>query len=729
MAECTCQIFADFGRNLAQQMDKLTILSTKRYARKRENRPQMSRCSYRAVWGAVAREFAKLLVFRDNDLFALSKQACSSYVALSASFNTQDTRLPMTSDHELQSSFQKIADATQLAFVELRRLQKKAEFLQPSPLDGQEWYELLRQKLVPQLGGDPWLVVAVVGGTNIGKSVVFNHLAGCKASSSSPLASGTKHPVCLVPADFETRHNLQDIFPDFTLHEWSTAGSALDETDRHELFWRSAPELPPTLLILDTPDIDSDARVNWIRADAVRRSADVLIAVLTQQKYNDAAVKEFFRKAAGEDKAILVVFNQCLLPEDEEYWQVWLKTFCTETGIQPDAVYLAPNDRRAAEALSLPFFDRPWPVPDGWGADSPSPDAAPRNLKADLSNLRFREIRLRTLKGSLKQVLSKSDGAPVHLNHLKAASEELAAASERLSSEAVLKIRDWPAPPNASFVEEIRTWWKARQQGWAKRVNSFYDTIGAGVLWPIKKARDAIQGEPIPALEKYRELEWSAILTTVEELFDKLQWMADSGNRMVKPRIEALLQANGRSQLIESLRRHHAAVDFEAELKNTVASEMESFSEDSPELFKFYRQLHNVSAAVRPMTSVVLFSLGMGPASETVAPFIANTTANAVIHIVTDVAGGTAAAVAGDTALSGAAGTTAGMLQAWFHRLHSVFTQRRVDWLTHIIRDELLGDLPEQMKAAADLPHSEEFIATVSAINTLTELVNKLDKL
>ena len=108
---------------------------------------------------------------------------------------------------------------------------------------------------------------------------------------------------------------------------------------------------------------------------------------------------------------------------------------------------------------------------------------------------------------------------------------------------------------------------------------------------------------------------------------------------------------------------------------------------------------------------------------------VRNTAANAVIHIVTDVAGGTAAAVAGDTALSGAAGTTAGMLQAWFHRLHSVFTQRRVDWLTHIIRDELLGDLPEQMKAAADLPHSEEFIATVSAINTLTELVNKLDKL
>ena len=68
--------------------------------------------------------------------------------------------------------------------------------------------------------------------------------------------------------------------------------------------------MPPRLLLLDTPDVDSNARVNWHRADAVRQTADVLIAVLTQQKYNDAAVKRFFRHAADADKAVIVVFNQ-----------------------------------------------------------------------------------------------------------------------------------------------------------------------------------------------------------------------------------------------------------------------------------------------------------------------------------------------------------------------------------------------------------------------------------
>ena len=91
----------------------------------------------------------------------------------------------------------------------------------------------------------------------------------------------------------------------------------------------------------------------------MRRCADVLIAVLTQQKYNDAAVKEFFRKAGDEDKAVLVVFNQCVLPEDEPFWPMWLETFCRATAITPEAVYLAPSDRRAAEGLRLPFFERP----------------------------------------------------------------------------------------------------------------------------------------------------------------------------------------------------------------------------------------------------------------------------------------------------------------------------------------------------------------------------------
>lgn len=199
--------------------------------------------------------------------------------------------------------------------------------LELPPLDGREWYRSLCEKLVPQLGEEAYLVVAVVGGTNIGKSVIFNHIADARLSATSPLASGTRHPVCVVPEGFASGHDLAAIFPGFELCPWTTADESLADRPEDRIYWRAAAGTPPNLLILDTPDIDSDVQVNWRRAGAVRRVADVLIAVLTQQKYNDAAVKRYFRNAAEEGKVVLIIFNECQLPEDEAYWPLWLETF------------------------------------------------------------------------------------------------------------------------------------------------------------------------------------------------------------------------------------------------------------------------------------------------------------------------------------------------------------------------------------------------------------------
>jgi 50S ribosome-binding GTPase len=602
------------------------------------------------------------------------------------------------------------ADILRECGVTVRAIQSALNSLAPvmsrldlAPLEGREWYRSLCEKLVPQLGEEPYLVVAVVGGTNIGKSVIFNHIAAARLSATSPLASGTRHPVCVVPEGFASGHDLAAIFPGFELSAWSNADDSLVDRPDDRLFWRSASGTPANLLILDTPDIDSDVQVNWRRADAVRRVADVLIAVLTQQKYNDAAVKRYFRSAAQEGKVVLIVFNQCQLPEDDDYWPLWLNTFSRETGVSPQLIYVAPNDRRAAEEGRLPFYEE-----SKIQNRESKIQGQPSRLAEDLSELKFAEIKLTTLTGSLGHLMDADAGLPAFLREIEGRSAAFETAAKWLSSESVIKVRNWPSIPNSLLVADIRTWWRERQHGLARRVHEFYDTLGRGIIYPFQIARDKLQGPVVPPMDAYRRDEWGAVLTVVEEVYEKLTWLSDTSDRLLKPFLDQMLAGRSRSQLLEELRNEHERVNFARELSAAVDSEMRAFETGSPELYRFVRQLKNVSAAVRPLTSVVLFSIGWGPAAHLLSPMVAplvDAGTHSLAPIVADFATGAAAAVAGDTAMA----SSANFLEARFRRLQTAFTKRRVDWLLARLKERLFGTVPEDLQTAATVPRTEAF--------------------
>ena len=605
----------------------------------------------------------------------------------------------------MSSTYAACAEHVRRLHSAARQLESQSHLLQLPPLAGREWFELLERKLLPQMTDDAFLVVAVVGGTNIGKSVIFNHLAGCRASATSPFASGTKHPVCLVPPDFAARHDLNSIFRGFELHEWAQADAALEDHPEHRLFWRTSEATPSNLLILDTPDIDGDVRVNWERADNIRRCADVLVAVLTQQKYNDAAVKQFFRKAAEEDKAVLIVFNQVLIPDDETFWTIWLRTFCQETGVQPEFVYLAPADRRAAEENRLPFFvghDPNVPSKDGHVGITPHEACS---LKDDLSALHFREIKLRTLRGSLRTVLNPQTGLPAYLSEIERRSAEFQSASELLSTHQLAESKDWPPVPNSVVVQEIRFWWQHQREGWTKKVHDFYNAIGSGMLKPFSILRNHWQGARTPPLEQYRQREWQTILDTVESVYERLRWFAELGNPLLQPRIEKLLGGKSRVDLLELLKTRHELTDLEHEIRDLVASEMEGFRKDSPQTFQFMKWIDHGAAAVRPVTSVCLFVTGFGPAGHAVHQVAAST----ALQFAVDIAGGTVSAVAGESAISGAAATSAGFFEARFRRLHAQFAAKRASWLARMLKEHLFGDLPDELQMATAVPQSEFF--------------------
>ncbi len=628
----------------------------------------------------------------------------------------------------------------------LSRLEERAKTLQLPPLNGRDWYDLLIRKLLPQLTDDAYLIVAVVGGTNIGKSVVFNHIAGFRASSSSPLASGTKHPVCLVPVGFETQHDLHKLFPAFELRPWVDSDEALASYSEHCLFWRTNAAVPPNLVILDTPDVDSDAPVNWQRADAVRQAADVLVAVLTQQKYNDAAVKQFFRKAAAEDKAALIVFNQVELPDDEPYWPLWLNTFCGETGLQPEFVYLAPNDRKSAEAIRLKFEERKWPVAIAQSAQEgsvqdngdssrsdahrlaratpalmPSPEATqttvePIQLRDVLSQLRFSEIKLRTLRGSLRQLVCPTSGVPAYLNETRVRSQQFRDAAEVFAARSLVRHADWPAPPNSLLVDEMWHWWDTHREAWTSNIHGFYSHIGRWMSGGFRLVRERIWGAQAPPLDDYRKSEWEATVRVLQQVYDQLRVVTTLGNELLTSRLDRLLAGTTCESVLERLRKEHDAFDFDQLIRTLVDTEMTSLKSGQEQLFGILRNADRAAAVVRPALTLLLF-LGGGFGAD---QMLLHAASQSVTHVAIDATAAAGTTIAGE-AVVGTASTVVGQAKAYLLKLHEKFKAQREAWLIAKLREFLLGDLLAELQIGASVPDATAFAEVESVIREFNE--------
>lgn len=625
----------------------------------------------------------------------------------------QDSRAADSSGalHELGGLVQQLGQS-------LTRLEQAAQPLQLPALDGREWYDLLQRKLLPQLQDDAYLVVAVVGGTNIGKSVVFNHIAGFRASASSPLASGTKHPVCLVPHGFAEHHDLAAIFPSFELRPWSSGDEALLEIPSHCLFWRSHECVPNNLVILDTPDVDSDAPINWQRADAVRQSADVLVAVLTQQKYNDAAVKQFFRKAAAEDKAAIIVFNQVELPDDEEYWPIWLTTFCTETGLHPEYVYLAPNNRKAAEAIALQFDERPWPIDS---ARSQPADITPvrGSLAEVLSRLRFAEIKLRTLSGSLQFVLNPDHGAPAYLDQIRGRSRQFREAAGLFLRRSMIQRADWPVPPNAMLIDEMWGWWRQHREAWTAGIHGFYARVGGAVRSGVRAVRTRMGYVAPDPVAEYREQEWNAIVRVLQNLYEQLQIITTLDNPLLTERLSSLLGGTTRETVLTQLQRDHERFDFAALIQELVQTEMEWLRTERQPLFELLRKVDGASAVFRPVITIG-FALGGGVGAEHLLIHAATQT---LTHVAVDASAAAATTMAGEVAAAAATGMV-GQAKASLLRLHEKFKQRREAWLLDQLRLHLLGGLLADLEGGATVAESTAFHEVG---NLLRRLVSRLE--
>jgi len=187
--------------------------------------------------------------------------------------------------------------------------------------------------------------------------------------------------------------------------------------------------------------------------------------------------------------------------------------------------------------------------------------------------------------------------------------------------------------------------------------------------------------------------------------------------------LQERLSGRARAALLDRLREQHQAVDLAGELSGLVASEMGRFREESPQYYTFLKRLDSLGAAVRPVTSVALFLTGLGPVGHAATHLLASSAIGSVMHVAGDVVGGTLVAAVGESAISSSAAAGAGYLEAKFRRLHEVFSGRRANWLAKILQDELLGDLLDQLQAAASVPRSEPFREAAEAVRQLQDVV------
>lgn len=119
-------------------------------------------------------------------------------------------------------------------------------------------------------------VLALVGGTGVGKSSLLNALAGKPVSQASVRRPTTDEPVAWVPR--AARRDLDELIAWLDVHE-------IREHDGSG---------PGNVAILDLPDIDSVAATHRERVEGLLPRVDAVIWVTDPEKYHDAVLHDDF---------------------------------------------------------------------------------------------------------------------------------------------------------------------------------------------------------------------------------------------------------------------------------------------------------------------------------------------------------------------------------------------------------------------------------------------------
>lgn len=232
------------------------------------------------------------------------------------------------------------------ALISLREMLGAHPALRDQVLEHAEDLEsLLRFKLLPQTAQRDCIVLALGGGTNTGKSTLFNLIAGSIVSPVRSTAAATCRPVVAAHPD-RARHCYEgNLMPGFTPRPMERDDDPLLRAHAADaLFVAETDTLPLSRIVLDTPDVDSIDLANWDAAARLRAAGDIMLAVLTGEKYQDVRVVEFFREAVASGRVVLPIMNKALPANEYEVAREQLATFRESIGLTDSPSFVVPYD-------------------------------------------------------------------------------------------------------------------------------------------------------------------------------------------------------------------------------------------------------------------------------------------------------------------------------------------------------------------------------------------------